>query len=196
MTWTDDDLTWTYTTLDDLEPIGGMLAKESVSEHLFFGPNTLEETQEYFSPLVEPMQDAIAKGEQPDNHLFTICRTDGRFVGQCALVAVGFGSNNYTIGYQLDDPWWRRGYGTRACEFIVWYGFDVLGARRLSGDCLGTNTGSARIMERCGFQREGVHRGYYLLDGNPRDNLLYGLLREELDLDLSELRARFQGDRP
>jgi ribosomal-protein-alanine N-acetyltransferase len=191
MRWTDDDLEWTYTTLNDLALIGGMLTKETVSEHLFFGPNTLEETRVYFTPLVEPMQEALGEGRQPENHLFTIRRTDGGFVGQCALVGVGFGSNNYTIGYQLDDPWWRRGYGTRACEFLVWYGFDVLGARRLSGDCIATNTGSARIMEGRGFLLEGTHRGYYLKNGDPRDNLLYGLMREELDLELTVFRERF-----
>lgn len=192
MQWIDNDLVWEYSTLDDIDDFAGMLGKESVCEHLFFGVQTPEETREYFSPLIEPMQEALAAGEVPDNHLFTIRRTDGGFVGQCALVSVAFAGGNYVIGYQLDEPWWRRGYGTRACEFIVWYGFDVLDARRLSGDCVATNTGSARIMERCGFRPEGVHRRYYTLRGNPCDNLLFGLLDDELTLDLSELRTRFE----
>jgi ribosomal-protein-alanine N-acetyltransferase len=47
-----------------------------------------------------------------------------------------FGSGNFTIGYQLDEPFWRRGFGTQACEFVVWYGLSVLEAHRLSGDTL------------------------------------------------------------
>lgn len=194
MTWTDNDLVFSYTTLDDIDDFARMLVKDSVCEHLFFGPQSSEETHAYFEPLVEPMQEALACGDTPDNHLFTIRHTDGAFVGQCALVAVPFGHGNYTIGYQLDEPWWRRGYGTRACVFLVWYGFDALGARRLSGDCLATNTASARIMENCGFQPEGVHRRYYRLGGVPRDNLLYGLLDDELTLDLDGLRGQFQTD--
>jgi len=193
MSWTDDDLIFSYTTLGDIEHFADMLAKDEVCEHLFFGPQPAADTHAYFAPLVEPMQESLARGETPENHLFTIRHTDGDFVGQCALVAVPFGHGNYTIGYQLDEPWWRRGYGTRAGEFVVWYGFDVLGARRLSGDCLSTNTGSARIMESCGFRPEGVHRRYYWLRGEPRDNLLYGLLDNELTLDLSTLRERFGG---
>jgi ribosomal-protein-alanine N-acetyltransferase len=192
MIWSDDGLSWRYTTLDDIDDFASMLGKESVCEHLFFGVQTPEETRAYFTPLIEPMQEALAAGETPENHLFTIRRSDGSFVGQCALVDVAFAGGNYVIGYQLDEPWWRRGYGTKACEFVVWYGFGVLGARRLSGDCVATNTGSARIMERCGFRPEGVHRDYYLIGGKPCDNLLFGLLEDELTLDLAALRNRFQ----
>ena len=191
MKWTDGELAWSYTTLDEIDEIAAMLAKESVCEHVYFGPNSPELTREYFTPLVEPMQEALSKDDRPGNHIFTIRAAD-RFVGQCALVAVEYGDGNFIIGYQLDEPWWRRGFGTRACEFLVWYGFDVLGARRISGDCLATNIGSARIPERYGFQPEGVHRRFFLVDGEPRDNLLYGLLSDELTLDLTVLRERFQ----
>jgi ribosomal-protein-alanine N-acetyltransferase len=195
MPWIENDLTWSYATLEDLDEIAAMLAKPSVCEHVYFGPNTSEETRDYFEPLVKPMQEALATGETPDAHIFTIRSSDdGSFVGQCALVSVAFGTGNFTIGYQFDEPAWGRGYGSRACEFLVWYGFDVLDARRLSGDCLATNAASARIMEKSGFTPEGALREYYLVDGEPRDNLHFGLLRSEVGDDrLADLRDRFDG---
>ena len=117
--------------------------------------------------------------------------TTADFVGECALDPVMFGTGNFTIGYQLDEPFWRRGYGTRVCEFLVWYGFSVLEAHRLSGDTLASNVGSSRIMEQCGFRREGVQRQYYSARGELHDNVLYGLLREESRLSLERLSSRY-----
>ncbi len=190
--WTDDVLQFSYTKPEELEPIAAMLAKASVCEHVFFGPNSPEETRAYFTPLIEPMQASLKRHEMPDGHVFTIREAhSAEFIGECALLPVMFGDGNYTIGYQLDEPYWGRGYGTRACEFIIWYGFFKLGARRLSGDTLGSNVGSARIMEKCGFTKEGMQSRYYLARGQVHDNVLFGLLREELTFDLDEMTSRF-----
>ena len=67
----------------------------------------------------------------------------------------------------------------------------VVGSRRLSGETLGSNVGSARIMEKCGFKREGMQSRYYVARGQVHDNVLFGLLREELTFDLDEMTSRF-----
>ena len=191
-TWTDGTLCFSYMEPKEVELVAAMLAKTSVCAHVFFGPNTPEETHAYFLPLVEPMQESLQRGERPECHVFTVREvTTGHFVGECAVVPVMFGSGNFTIGYQLDEPFWRRGYGTRACEFLVWYGFSVLEAHRLSGDTLASNVGSSRIMERCGFRREGVQRRQYSARGELHDNVLYGLLREESRPTMERLSSRY-----
>ena len=190
--WTDGVLRFSYTVPEELDHISTMLAKESVCEHVYFGPNSPEETESYFMPLIRPMQAALRGDRLPENHIFSIREEVGSaFVGECALLPVMFGEGNYTIGYQLDDLHWRRGYGTRACEFVVWYGFAQLGARRLSGDTMSSNPGSARIMEKCGFGHEGVRRGYYMVGQHAGDDVLFGMLREECTLDLEEMTSRF-----
>ena len=139
------------------------------------------------------MQASLRRDEMPDNHIFTIRETAGSgLVGECALLPVMFGGGNYTIGYQLDDPHWGRGYGTRACEFVVWYGLVQLGARRLSGETSGSNVASARIMEKCGFTHEGVRRRYYSTRRQVHDDVLFGLLKEECPVDLQRMTSRFQ----
>jgi ribosomal-protein-alanine N-acetyltransferase len=178
--WTDDVLHLAYMTHDELPLVEAMLAKPEVCAHVFFGPNTPEQTRAYFEPLLDPMVAALEGDALPDAHIFTIreARTN-TFVGECALIPVPFGGAHYTIGYQLDLPFWRRGYGTRACEFLIAYGFDILRARRLSGDTLTSNIGSMRIMERCGFTKECVQRQYYESRGKVHDNVLYRLLADE-----------------
>ncbi len=41
------------------------------------------------------------------------------------------------------------------------------------------NVAEQRALERVGFQREGVARGYGLRDGQWRDGVFYGLLRND-----------------
>jgi ribosomal-protein-alanine N-acetyltransferase len=159
-----------------------MLARESVCEWLFFGPNTDEITREYFPPLIEAIEKACQEGQVPESPVFTIREKESEaFVGQCALLPVDFSPGAYLVGYQIDEPWWRGGYGTEACEFLVYYAFTILGAFRLNGDCAAGNTSSVRVMEKCGFVREGRQRRYWHARGGYHDRLLFGLLREDLE---------------
>ena len=190
--WTDGVLQWSYSTLADLGPIAAMLRKPAVCEHVYFGPNTREETEAYFGPLIEGMQEELRHGDTPRNHLFTIRDGEGTFLGDCAAVTVPYAEGNYIVGYQLDEPHWRQGFGRRTGEFLEWFCLDLLGARRLSADCLASNVGSARILEQIGFTPEGVRREYYTVNGEPRDDLQWGLLRSEVGPGrIARLRDRF-----
>ncbi|QYZ79477.1 N-acetyltransferase [Methanofollis formosanus] len=174
-------LTFTYLTRDDVPAVAGMLAKESVCEWMFFGPNTPETTEGYFLPLVEGIEVALTEGRNPECPVFTIREKEtGAFVGQCALLPVEFSPGAYLIGYQIDEPFWGKGYGTEACEFLVHAGFNLLGGYRLNGDCAEGNVASVRVMEKCGFVEEGRQRKYWHARGGYHDRLLFGLLREDL----------------
>lgn len=180
--WTGTNLAFRYLGADDLPAICRMLARESVCEWLFFGPNTEEVTMGYFGPLAEGIAASLARGALPENPVFTIATKEGgRFVGQCALLGIDFSPGAYLVGYQIDDSFWRMGYGTEACEFLVYYAFHVAGAFRLNGDCAAGHVGSRRVMEKCGFLAEGCQRKYWHARGDFFDRLLFGLLADDID---------------
>lgn len=161
---------------EDLTDLVRMLKKESVCEHLFFGPNTEEETKAYFQPLITQTMLALERKATPENHVF-ILRRDSDFIGNCALLSNPNNKGNLTIAYTIDDTFWRQGYGNLCCKFLVEYGFEQLYAYRLSCDCMSGNLGSSRILEKNGFVQEGVQQKYWLKNGKYYDNLLYGLTR-------------------
>ena len=171
-------LTFAYITETDLPDIVRMLAKESVCEYVFFGPNTEQETRAYFEPLVESIQTALAERKRPTEHVFTI-RKDGEFLGQCALLPVAFSPGNFLIGFTIDDTHWRQGIGENACRFLIDFAFQVLNARRVSGDCMQGNTGSRKVMEKCGFKFEVAQRKYWNKNGRIYDNWLFGQLKDQ-----------------
>ena len=191
--WIGGGLRFSYCTEHDLPDISRMLAKESVCRWLCFGPNTDEATRSYFLPLIEEMQTAFQEGREPDHHVFTVRLEDtGNFVGQCALFPVDFSPGSFLIGYQLDDTYWKQGYGTLACTFLVYFAFIVLDGYRLNGDTVAGNTASRRVMERCGFVLEGIQRQYWCAGGEYHDRLIFGLLKSDLAPErLSELGETF-----
>ena len=50
-------------------------------------------------------------------------------------------------------------------------------------------------MEKCGFRREGMRRGYYMARRQVHGDILFGLLREELSVDLDEMTSSFHSTR-
>jgi len=70
-------------------------------------------------------------------------------IGVVSLNALARGSDLF-IGYWLSPDRWGRGLMSEAAERIVAYGWD-LGLREIEGTCNVENTGSARVLEKCGF---------------------------------------------
>ncbi|MBN2487412.1 MAG: GNAT family N-acetyltransferase [Methanosarcinaceae archaeon] len=182
--WSKDNIVFSYCKEADLKDIASMLSKESVCKYLFFGPNTEEETIAYFSPLISSIRESLKEEKIPDFNVFTIRgKNTGKFIGQCALLPIEFTNGNYLIGYQIDDTQWRKRYGSTACEFLVYYAFNVLDAFRITGDCAEGNLASEKTMLKSGFRAEGKQRKYWFNEGKWYDRLLFGLLEDDISKD-------------
>jgi ribosomal-protein-alanine N-acetyltransferase len=42
------------------------------------------------------------------------------------------------------------------------------------------NTASTRVLEKAGYTREGLLREHYLVNGLPANEIIYGILRQEV----------------
>jgi diamine N-acetyltransferase len=71
------------------------------------------------------------------------------------------------------------GRGRQACERVLQYVFDTLGAHRLSLDVIETNERAARLYSSLGFKREGLMREAFRRDGEYRSLILMSLLEAE-----------------
>ena len=83
------------------------------------------------------------------------------------------------VGYWLGEPFWGHGIMTVALGMLVDYAFENFDLVRLSAYVLEYNPGSARVLEKAGFTREGVLRKACIKDGKVVDEFLYALVREE-----------------
>ncbi|WP_173067578.1 GNAT family N-acetyltransferase [Phytohabitans houttuyneae] len=76
---------------------------------------------------------------------------DGALAG--SVVAWWDGERRF-VGYWLGRQWWGRGVGTRALRLFL----EREAARPLYADPVATNTGSVRLLEKCGFVAEETVR--------------------------------------
>ena len=74
---------------------------------------------------------------------------------------------------------WGKGYGTEATRAVVALGFEGLGLNRIHAHHMVRNPGSGRVLEKVGFQREGLLRQRVIKWGVFEDVILLGLLKRE-----------------
>lgn len=86
----------------------------------------------------------------------------------------------WSIGIALAPAARGRGAGTRAQRLLVEYLFAHTPAHRVQAETDVDNRAEQRALERAGFTREGVMRGWSFLGGRYRDEVLYSVLRGDL----------------
>lgn len=81
------------------------------------------------------------------------------------------------VGYWLGPAYWGRGIATSALLRITRYAFEDLGLLRLFATPIVWNPASLRVLEKAGFQREGLMRNACIKDGRVGDMALYAKTR-------------------
>src|ERR1019366_4312125 len=72
-----------------------------------------------------------------------------------------------------------RRYMTAALRVLLPSLFGELNLHRIEAACIPSNAPSIRVLEKCGFNREGLARRYLCINGVWQDHLLFGLLHED-----------------
>ncbi|MBR9689304.1 MAG: GNAT family N-acetyltransferase [Candidatus Altiarchaeota archaeon] len=83
------------------------------------------------------------------------------------------------IGYWLSKDFWGRGIMTEAVNLVLDFGFNQLKLHKISAGIFSVNTGSKRVLEKCGFKREGLLRDERFKRGSWHDEFRYGILKTE-----------------
>ncbi len=117
-------------------------------------------------------------------YAFFLFRTsDNALIGGMTLSNIRRGvSQACSLGYWIGAPYARQGYMTRGVRAITWFVFDVLRLHRLEAACLPENKASAALLNRTGFQYEGLARRYLKINGTWQDHWLFALLAEDRQL--------------
>ena len=83
------------------------------------------------------------------------------------------------LGYWLAEPFWGQGLAVEAGRAMADYAFASFAVERLQAHCVVENAASARVLEKIGFQYEGVTRSAVCLRGTFHDVRRYAILRRE-----------------
>ena len=83
------------------------------------------------------------------------------------------------FGYWLGEEYWGRGIMTQAVQAVAPYAMSRFDLLRLDSPVFAWNPASMRVLEKCGFVKEGVSRASVFKDGEVTDQVLYGLVRQD-----------------
>lgn len=118
--------------------------------------------------------------EQDNAYMFGIYLLDGRLIGHITISNVVRGVGQFAdIGYLIDHEMQGRGYTSAAVHLILGFAFRSLGLHRLQAAILPHNEGSRRVLEKNGFQAEGIARRFIKINGEWQDHRTYAILADD-----------------
>jgi ribosomal-protein-alanine N-acetyltransferase len=103
----------------------------------------------------------------------------GAFIGWCSLTRWNPDHRSAALGYCFAEAAWGHGYATEAAHALLRWAFDTLDLNRVQAETDTRNVGSAGVLEKLGFVREGTLREDCVVNGDVSDSWVYGLIRRE-----------------
>jgi ribosomal-protein-alanine N-acetyltransferase len=82
------------------------------------------------------------------------------------------------IGFWLGEAYWGRGIMTEAVGAVTRYAFHTRGFVRVFAEVFEWNAASMRVLEKCGYSREGVLRRSAIKADQVIDQVVYAALAD------------------
>jgi RimJ/RimL family protein N-acetyltransferase len=150
----------------------------------------LPEVQEFTSSTARSIDDirpilqrVLAAEPTSPIHFAIIPARQSTMVASVGFHTISPVNGTAEITYDVAPTYWSKGIATAACRAAAHWGFAVMGWNRIQATTVLSHARSQRVLERCGFRREGIVRNFRVVRGQPTDYLLYSLLPGELPLE-------------
>lgn len=102
-----------------------------------------------------------------------------QYIGEAGIIGSNPNASRGEVGYNLLPEYWKRGYATEILSAIVKWAFQDRQYERLEALALECNTASCKVLEKCGFQKEGVLRNFNKWEYGFRNVNYYGMIYED-----------------
>jgi len=151
----------------------GWLNDYEVTRYLETGkfPSTPESIRKYLERFQDSTTDLIFAivDKDTDQHIGNVTLNRINWINQTADTGLIIGPKESR----------GKGYAFEAWSLILEYAFHRLGLRKIIAGAVVDNAASITVLKKLGFKIEGTFRQEFLLDGEYRDGVRLGLLREE-----------------
>jgi ribosomal-protein-alanine N-acetyltransferase len=81
------------------------------------------------------------------------------------------------LGYWLGEPFWGKGIMPLATNLMVNYAFENFDLARIETVVYHPNTASMRVLEKCGFVKEGIGKKAIFKNGGFYDEHVYAIIK-------------------
>jgi ribosomal-protein-alanine N-acetyltransferase len=143
------------------------------------------ESMKYWSdPPITDIKEAIVvldKDLESDAQGNSMCwavtlKGEDEMIGKCILFQFSPTNRRAEIGYILNHNYWRQGLMQQALEAVINFAFNTLKLHRIEADVDTENAGSLRLLEKLGFEREGLFRDRWYVYDEWQDSVMLGLV--------------------
>jgi ribosomal-protein-alanine N-acetyltransferase len=160
--------------IEDAENLASVINNKKIQDNLRDGipyPYTVEEAKEYITSMLSADKD--------ETYAFAIT-VDDKAIGSIGV----FRCNNIhfrsaEMGYYIAESYWGKGIGTSAVKQTCKYIFEHTDIIRIFAEPFAYNTASCHILEKAGFQCEGILRKNAMKNGVILDMKMYALIKED-----------------
>lgn len=95
---------------------------------------------------------------------------------------IGFNSWNMVnrraeISYELSSQFWRKGIMTEVLREVIKFAQEEMNVYRMEARTLPDNIASRKLLEKVGFKQECIQKGYRIIAGEPKDVVLYSIIK-------------------
>ena len=132
-------------------------------------------------PITQEAAQAWVDSYQKDP-LAWVIEVDGAMIGGVRLHSVNHADKRANIAIGILSPdHLGGGYGTEALRLLAAHAFETVGLHRLSCRVLARNTRAIAAYEKIGFQQEGRERQSARIGTEWQDDVIMGLLADDLE---------------
>lgn len=159
--------------LSDAKDLAIALSNKKIQDNLRDGlpyPYTEQDGADYIS--------AMLSADENETFAFAIT-VDDKAVGSIGVFRqVNIHRQTAELGYYLEEEYWGKGIMTEAVKQICEYVFGKSDIIRIYAEPFAYNAASCRVLEKAGFQCEGVLRKNAVKNGKIVDMKMYSLIKE------------------
>ncbi|MBC3882212.1 GNAT family N-acetyltransferase [Undibacterium sp. LX40W] len=154
----------------DLADWYGYLQKEQVKALMSWDVKSPEDLQQFIqSQWHNPQQNQI-KWAITD-------QSQDRLIGTLGFHSIDQQNESCEVAYDLNPNYWNRGIITQVCRKMTAWAHEEIKLRRIAASVMLENQGSRRVLEKSGYNLEGVMRSYRKVRGIHKDYWLLSSLR-------------------
>jgi ribosomal-protein-alanine N-acetyltransferase len=165
-------LTLRLPELGDVRALFALAADPEVTRSFSWGPYTSADQPRAW------VQGAAARRSDGGVLELVIAR-EGEPIGVTSLMNLVRRDRRAEIGTWLGRAHWGTGANAESKALLFHLAFAVLGLERLTAYAETGHLRSQRALEKVGFAREGVLRGWHRHADGPHDVVIFGLLRSD-----------------
>jgi ribosomal-protein-alanine N-acetyltransferase len=167
------DLYLRYARMDDAPALYRLASDPEVTRYFSWGPYLRESEAEAYVRSLAPKR---AQGRMLE--LVIVHPRDG-VIGVTGLSEFSLRDSRAVVGTWHGRESWGTGANRQSKALVLALAFRGLGLGRVTAWCGTDNGRSQTALERLGFVHEGVLRHWHIHGGEPKDVIVYRMLRSE-----------------